>query len=61
MQLIEDLRGAADQLEKESALILECKSIVTEFHKYHNYGKGNGELDAAWLRAEELFKKLGEL
>jgi hypothetical protein len=60
MQLIDDLREAANQLEKEAELIQEAKDIVKEFAGHYPFGI-NPDLDAAYGRARDLLRKVGEL
>lgn len=60
MQLIDDLREAADQLEKEAGLIHEAKAIVKEFH-IQFLAANVTKLDALHVRATALLKEIGEL
>lgn len=60
MQLIEDLREAADQLEKEAELIHECKAIVKQFVGHYPSGI-NPDLDEAYRRGRDLMSKVREM
>lgn len=60
MQLIEDLRHAAEQLEKEAPLIQELRAVVEQFVDYCPSGIST-YLDEACARGSEVIVRINEM